>query len=580
MIRRLLSPPVFEKEQDNFRAKFINGFAWTVIVLLLLAITPHLLGNSLNFTVPVFSGLIMVMFAALYLLHRGSVDASGIIIVVLGWLAIGIQAYTADGVKDVIVVAYLALGLLASIIVSWRAGGVVILTSIGAIWALALLQVNGYFTPSSQAPIAFSRDLSFVFIAVTVLVYFSTTSLRKAIRQAHESEKDLFLSNQRLLEQNESLEERVASSTAELENANQRNARRAQQFESIAQIVQAATAIQDIEMLLTRLAQVISEQFGFYHIGIFLLDKQRENAVLRASNSEGGRRMLARRHSLKIGQMDIVANVTATGSPRLALNVGPDAFSFDNPDLPNTRSEVALPLKVDGETIGTLDVQSTEPNAFTQEDVEVLSTLTDQVAIIIQNARSYAATRRLLEEAQKTSHSYVHDSWRVLRSQGQHAGYLMSGNILKPLEKFTESPLINKATIKGEAAFESGEKANLAVPVRVGGNIVGVIDIRLPEEHEWDPDEIDIVEAVADRLSLALESATLLQVTQRRAEIERLTADISGKISSTTQVDSILRTTAEELSRVLGGSEVLVQIQPEAMEIGTSRDGQRPGTML
>lgn len=568
MIRRLLSPPVFEKEQDNFRAKFINGFAWTVIVLLLLAITPHLLGNSLNLTVPVFSGLIMVMLAALYLLHRGSVNASGIIIVVLGWLGIGIQAYTADGVKDVIIVAYLALGLLASIIVSWRAGGVVILTSIGAIWALAFLQVNGYFTPSSQAPIAFARDLSFVFIAVIVLVYFSTTSLRNAIRWANESEKDLFLSNKRLQELNESLEERVASRTAELENANQRNARRAQQFESIAQVVQAATAIQDIEMLLTRLAQVISEQFGFYHIGIFLLDEQRENAVLRASNSEGGRMMLARRHSLKIGQVDIVANVTATGSPRLALDVGPDAVSFDNPDLPNTRSEIALPLKVDGETIGTLDVQSTEPNAFTQEDVEVLSTLTDQVAIIIQNARSYAATRRLLEEAQKTSRSYVHDSWRVLRSQGQHAGYLMSGNILKPLEKFTESPLINKATIKGEAAFESGEKANLAVPVRVGGNIVGVIDIRLPEEHEWDPDEIDIVEAVADRLSLALESATLLQVTQRRAEIERLTADISGKISSTTQVDSILRTAAEELSRVLGGSEVLVQIQPEAMEIG------------
>lgn len=568
MIRRLLSPPVFEKEQDNFRAKFINGFAWTVIVLLLLAITPHLLGNSLNLTVPVFSGLIMVMLAALYLLHRGSVNASGIIIVVLGWLGIGIQAYTADGVKDVIIVAYLALGLLASIIVSWRAGGVVILTSIGAIWALAFLQVNGYFTPSSQAPIAFARDLSFVFIAVIVLVYFSTTSLRNAIRWANESEKDLFLSNKRLQELNESLEERVASRTAELENANQRNARRAQQFESIAQVVQAATAIQDIEMLLTRLAQVISEQFGFYHIGIFLLDEQRENAVLRASNSEGGRMMLARRHSLKIGQVDIVANVTATGSPRLALDVGPDAVSFDNPDLPNIRSEIALPLKVDGETIGTLDVQSTEPNAFTQEDVEVLSTLTDQVPIIIQNARSYAATRRLLEEAQKTSRSYVHDSWRVLRSQGQHAGYLMSGNILKPLEKFTESPLINKATIKGEAAFESGEKANLAVPVRVGGNIVGVIDIRLPEEHEWDPDEIDIVEAVADRLSLALESATLLQVTQRRAEIERLTADISGKISSTTQVDSILRTAAEELSRVLGGSEVLVQIQPEAMEIG------------
>ena len=153
--------------------------------------------------------------------------------------------------------------------------------------------------------------------------------------------------------------------------------------------------------------------------------------------------MLARRHSLKIGQVDIVANVTATGSPRLALNVGPDAFSFDNPDLPNTRSEVALPLKVDGETIGTLDVQSTEPNAFTQEDVEVLSTLTDQVAIIIQNAR--APTRRhegCLRRRKRHRIPTCDDLWRVLRSQGQHAGYLMSGNILKPLEKFTEYHLL------------------------------------------------------------------------------------------------------------------------------------------
>jgi GAF domain-containing protein len=495
------------------------------------------------------------------------VSASGIIIVVLGWLGIGIQAYTADGVKDVIVVGYLALGLLASIIVSWRAGGVVILASIGAIWVLTFLQANGYFTPSSQAPVAFARDLSLVFVAVTALVYFSTTSLRNAIRRANVSEKDLFLSNQSLQELNESLEDRVARRTAELENANQRNARRAQQFEAITQVVHTATSIQDEDMLLTRLTQVISERFGFYHIGIFLLDEQRENAVLRASNSEGGRRMLVRRYSLKIGQIGIVTNVITTGSPRLVLDVGPDAVSFDNPDLPNTHSEIALPLKVAGEMIGTLDVQSTEPSAFTDEDVEVFSMLADQVAIAIHNARAYRATRSMLDEAQKSSRSYVRDSWRVLQSQGQHAGFLISGNILKPIDKITESPLINKATIKGETAFESGEKASLAVPVRVGGNIVGVIDIRLSEEHEWDPDEIDIAEAVADRLSLALESATLLQATQRRAEIERITADISGKISATTQFDSILRTAAEELSRVLGGSEVVVQIQTEKLEV-------------
>lgn len=567
MIRRFLRPPVFENEADDFRARFINGFAWTVIALLLLAMAPHLLGTSLNATVPVFSALIVVMFAALYLLHRGNVNASGMIIIVLGWLGIGIQAYTADGVKDVILVAYLALGLLASIIMGWRAGGVVILTSIGAIWILTLLQVNGYFTPSSQDPVAFSRDLSLVFVAVAVLVYFSATSMRNAIRRVNESEKGLFESNQSLHELNESLEDRVASRTVELEMANQRSARRARQFEAIARVVQVATSTQDVDMLLTRLAQAISEQFGFYHVGIFLLDEHRENAVLRASNSEGGRRMLARRHSLKIGQVSLVSHVTTTGNPRIALDIGPDAVLFSNPDLPNTHSEIALPLKVAGEIIGTLDIQSTEPNAFAMEVMEVFSTLADQIAIVIQNARSYETTRRLLEEAQKTSRSYVQDSWRILQSQGQHAGYLMSANTLKPLDKFKESALINKATLKGVAAFESGEKANLAVPIRVGGNIVGVIDIRLPDEHEWDTDEIDIAEAVAERLSLALESATLLQVTQRRAEIERLTADISGKITATTQFDSILRTVAEELSRVLGGSEVLVQIQSEAQEV-------------
>src|SRR5262245_16008921 len=155
MIRRLFSPPIFEQEEKNFRARFINGFAWSVMILLLLAIVPHLFGDSKNLTIVVLSALIAVMATALYLLHRGNVNASGIIIVALGWLGVAIQAYTSDGVKDVIVVAYLALGLLASIIVNWRAGGIVILSGIVVIWALALLQTNGFFTPRSQEPIAF-----------------------------------------------------------------------------------------------------------------------------------------------------------------------------------------------------------------------------------------------------------------------------------------------------------------------------------------------------------------------------------------------------------------------------------------
>jgi len=563
MMRRLLSPPVFEQEDKNFRAKFINGFAWSVIGLLLLAMTPHLLGNAKNFTIIIFSGLIVVMLIALYLLRRGNVDASGTIIIVLGWLGVSIQAFTADGVKDVIVVAFIALGLLASIIVNWRIGGVVILSGIALIWVLALLQAGNYIVPSSQDPVAFARDLSFVFIAVAVLVYFSAKSMRDAIERATSSEQNLIRSNESLKELNQSLENRVESRTAELTVANARNERRARQFEAIAEVARATTSIQDEDTLLSRLSQVISEQFGFYHVGIFLVDENHQHAVLRASNSEGGRRMLARRHRLRIGQAGIVGHVAASGIPRIALDVESDAAFKDNPDLPETRSELALPLKLGGHVIGVLDVQSTEANTYQPEDTEILYTLADQVAIAIQNARSHEATHRLLDEAQKTSVSYLKEAWRLLQAQEKKVGYLVSDNILKPLEKFVSTPNINKAVSQGDVLVENGELATLAVPIRLRGEVVGVLDIHVPRGHDWDPDEVDIAKAVADRLSLALESATLLRSTQRRAEIERLTADISGKISASINLRNVLQTAVEELGHILPGSEVVIQFQPD-----------------
>jgi len=560
MIRRLFSPPVFEQEEKNFRAKFINIFAWSVIVLLLFALIPQVM-HPKNFTIAVFSGLIVVMAIALYLLREGNIDASGIIIVGLGWLGVSVQAFTADGVKDVIVVAFLALGLLASIIVNWRAGGFVILGGIGVIWALALFQVNGVFTPSSQNPIAYARDLSFVFIAVSVLVYFSTTSMQNAIRRAMTSERDLVQSNQDLQELNQSLEDRVSKRTAELEGANQRHERRARQFQAIAQVAHATTSIHDEDTLLFQLAQVISEQFGFYHVGIFLLDDERENAILRASNSEGGRRMLARRHSLKVGQVGIVGHVASSGNPRIALDVEEDAAFKNNPDLPETRSELALPLKDVGQITGVLDIQSTEANAFLPEDTETLYTLADQVAIAIQNARSHEATHRLLEEAQRTSESYIKEAWRLIQAQEKRIGYVVSENNIKPLEKFIEYPYINRMIAQGEPLVDEGETGTLVVPIHLRGEVVGVLDIRVPTGHDWDPDEVDIARAVADRLSLALESATLLRTTQRRAEIERLTADISSKIGASVNMRNVLQTAVEELGRVLPGSEVVIQFQ-------------------
>jgi GAF domain-containing protein len=216
-------------------------------------------------------------------------------------------------------------------------------------------------------------------------------------------------------------------------------------------------------------------------------------------------------------------------------------------------------------------VQSTEVNAFQAEDTEILYILADQVAIAIQNARSHEATHKLLDEAQKASASYLTETWRVLQSHEKKVGFLVSENTVKPLEKFVSTPHISRAVSHGEVLIEDGNTATLALPIRLRDEIVGVMDIHVPAGHDWDPDEVDIARAVADRLSLALESATLLQSTKRRAEIERITADISGKVSASINLRNVLQTAVEELGHALPGSEIIIQFQPDQNKNKTAR---------
>jgi GAF domain-containing protein len=170
--------------------------------------------------------------------------------------------------------------------------------------------------------------------------------------------------------------------------------RHAVQLEAASKVARDATAILDIGQLLDETVHLISDRFGFYHAGVFLVDEQREYALLRAASSKGGQCMLEQGHKLAVGKVGIVGYVAGTGEPRIVLDVGKDAVFFDNPNLPDTRSEMALPLISRGQIVGVLDIQSTQEAAFTEEDVVTLQTMADQLANAIENAR-------LLEETQQ-----------------------------------------------------------------------------------------------------------------------------------------------------------------------------------
>jgi len=370
----------------------------------------------------------------------------------------------------------------------------------------------------------------------------------------------------RLRELLSGLEKRVEDRTSELLVANERNERRAKQFEAIAQVARTISSTRDLDSLLVQITTVISREFSFYHVGIFLLDSAQEYAVLSAANSAGGQRMLERNHRLRVGETGIVGYVTSTGRARVALNTGTDVVFFNNPDLPDTRSEIALPLHIGDRIIGALDVQSTEPNAFSQEDITILSMLADQVSIAIQNARQYEETRKALAESDSLSRQFIQTGWSRFTRTHNIEGIRHTG---------AKSTLLYRKTGKGKDEDTSSERnqlktkgrgAILSLPVKLRGEVIGSVDVRSPESRQWDQDELDIVTAIIERSAIAMENARLLAESQKLAAKERTIGEISTKISAQSDVDELLKTATQELGRTLPGMEISIQLKKEEGE--------------
>ena len=358
-----------------------------------------------------------------------------------------------------------------------------------------------------------------------------------------------------------SLETRVEARTAEaqqrsleLETANKKIQARAAQFEALAQVTQNITSVRDLQTLLPIVTKVISEKFGFYHVGIFLLDEVGLYAILSAANSEGGRRMLERKHRLRVGEEGIVGYATNTGQPRIAMDVGTDAVFFNNPDLPDTHSEMALPLISKNIIVGALDVQSTVTAAFTDEDVQMLSLLADQVSLAIENARLFEETRRALGEAEAISRQITREGFGRLSVEQNLVGYQYSVAGAKPLE----APLEFPGSDTGKGKQQQMETSQVQVPIELRGETIGTLAVQTPSVNPLNQDQIDLIKAVAERVALAAENARLFDETSRRAERERMVSDITSKIRSVNDPDLMIKTAMEELRNALGASRVEV----------------------
>ena len=371
-----------------------------------------------------------------------------------------------------------------------------------------------------------------------------------------------------LEEQRGHLEEQVAERTADL-------ASRSAQLEAAAQVAREAVGIRDVEQLLAETVNLISERFGFYHTGLFLLDESGEYAVLRAASSEGGRRMLARGHRLQVGQEGIVGHVTGAKRARIALDVGEDAVFFDNPDLPRTRSEAALPLLAGEQVLGVLDVQSTEREAFGEADVTVLQTLADQVAIAISNARLVRQVQESLEMERRAYGQMSMEAWRNLIREGIGLGQRYDPQRILPDGGPRREEMVQAEKEGRSGAGQDGPGATMAIPLKVREQVIGVLDAYKPSgTGEWTDDEVALFQALVDQLGMALDSARLYQDAQRRATQDRVLGEVSGRMRETLDMDAVIKTAVREIGEALAIAEVEVRMGTGSDRVPVTEPGR------
>lgn len=315
--------------------------------------------------------------------------------------------------------------------------------------------------------------------------------------------------------------ERLSGLVRELET---RVEARIRDLDLVAEITREVAGLRNLDLILNRAINRIIERFEFYHAQVFLVDEAKDYAVLVASTGDPGQRLLAKRHKLAVGSESVIGRVSALGITVIAGDTQSSEVPWQpNIELPDTRSEMALPLKVEQRVIGALDIQSKQPEAFGQSDIEIFQVLADQLAIAINNARLIGQLQNRVDEVNRLNQQMVEKVW------------VDFGQNEPQIEPFAyRYNLINVETIPGNGQ-ETTIEGSFSAAIEIGGNQIGEINTAITEGLT--SEKVALIEAIANRVALAIDNARLVQETQTAlAEAQRL-YEMARTVNSVAELD-------------------------------------------
>jgi len=298
-------------------------------------------------------------------------------------------------------------------------------------------------------------------------------------------------------------------------------------------LAKVSSSILDPDELLSRVINLFTEQFNYYYAAIYLIDPSERWAELVEATGEAGKVLRQNHHRHELTGKSMVASSIRDRIPRIAQNTSEEKQRFDNPLLPYTRSEVAIPLLVGDRVLGALNVQSTKVSDFGLSMIETMQNMAGQVAIALENARLFQETSQRIQEMRAIQQQYLREGWSAHSFDKDELEYGVGESIVANSQKLT-------------------------APINLRDQIIGQLTIEGSEP--WTMDQKNLVNAVAAQAAVALENARLVNESRQIAVRERMLAEINSKIWASNTVDGVLQTAIKELGRRLDASSVSIEL--------------------
>lgn len=317
------------------------------------------------------------------------------------------------------------------------------------------------------------------------------------------------------------------------------------------EVGQQAAAIRDLEKLLSTITEFIRAQFNLYYVQVYMVDDTGEKLVLRRGTGSVGQTLLERGHSLPIGPGSIVGQVARNDQAIVVTDTVTSDIHKPNSLLPETRSELAVPLRVEGQVIGVLDMQANQPHTFTEKNLTVYEAMATQLALSIESARQWTLAQEAQQRSAETLRRLTRENWaEQLARHRESLGFTYDLSTLSPLQP------------EAEAEPDNG----LSAPVQIQNEAIGRLSVQMDEEKRWSEEEKLFLETVAGQLAQKAETLRLFEQTQQRATREQIARQIADKIRSSRDIETALKTTVRELSKALGVARATVDLQVEQTE--------------